>query len=59
MHSGKRCLPPVPIKKMLGRQGIEAYVSPRPREKTVYEDVALLTVMREGLSYMLWTLHIT
>jgi uncharacterized SAM-binding protein YcdF (DUF218 family) len=47
------------IKKMLGRQGIEAYVSPRPQEKTVTKTSRLLTVMREGLSYMLWTLHIT
>jgi uncharacterized SAM-binding protein YcdF (DUF218 family) len=47
------------IKKMLGRQGIEAYVSPRPQEKTVTKTSRLFTVMREGLSYMLWTLHIT
>jgi uncharacterized SAM-binding protein YcdF (DUF218 family) len=47
------------IKKMLGRQGIEAYVSPRPQEKTVTKTSRLLTVMREALSYMLWTLHIT
>jgi uncharacterized SAM-binding protein YcdF (DUF218 family) len=47
------------IKKMLGRQGIEAYVSPRPQEKMVSKTSRLLTVMREALSYMLWMLHIT
>jgi uncharacterized SAM-binding protein YcdF (DUF218 family) len=47
------------IKKMLGRQGIEAYVSPRPQEKMVSKTSRLLTVMRGALSYMLWMLHIT
>jgi uncharacterized SAM-binding protein YcdF (DUF218 family) len=47
------------IKKMLGRQGIQAYVSPRPREKTQTRTSRVLAVMREALSYMLWTLHIT
>ena len=47
------------IKKMLGRQGIDAYVSPRPQERTLTKTSRVLTVMREALSYMLWTLHIT
>ncbi len=47
------------IKKMLGRQGIDAYVSPRPQERTLTKTSRALTVMREALSYMLWTLHIT
>lgn len=47
------------IKKMLGRQGIQAYVSPRPQEKTLTKTSRLQAVMREALSYMLWTLHIT
>jgi len=47
------------IKKMLARQGIEAYVSPRPQEAPLTKASRVLTVMREGLSYMLWSLHIT
>jgi uncharacterized SAM-binding protein YcdF (DUF218 family) len=47
------------IKKMLGRQGIRAYVSPRPQEKALTKTARLLTVMREALSYMLWSLHVT
>ncbi len=47
------------IKKMLGRQGIQAYVSPRPQEKTLTKTSRVVSVMREALSYMLWTLHIT
>ncbi len=47
------------IKKMLQRQGIDAYVSPRPQEVPLTKMSRLLTVMREALSYELWTLHIT
>ena len=47
------------IKKMLRRQGIEAYVSPRPQEVPLTKMSRLLTVMREALSYELWTLRIT
>lgn len=47
------------IKRMLARQGIEAYVSPRPEEVPRTKFSRSLTVMREGLSYMSWSLHIT
>lgn len=47
------------IKKMLARQGIDTYVSPRPQEAQMTKFSRALTVMREGLSYLLWSLHIT
>ncbi len=47
------------IKKMMASQGIETYVSPRPQEVQLTTLSRVLNVMREGLSYMLWTLHIT
>ncbi len=47
------------IKKMLARQGIQAYVSPRPQETPLTKGSRVLTVMREAASYVLWTLHIT
>lgn len=47
------------IKRMLARQGIQAYVSPRPQEAPVSRGSQAITVMREALSYLLWSLHIT
>lgn len=47
------------IKKMMARQGIRAYVSPRPQEKALTKTARLLTVMREALSYMMWSMHVT
>ncbi len=47
------------IKKMLARQGIKAYVSPRPQEAPLTKGSRVLTVMREAASYLLWALHIT
>ncbi len=46
-------------KRMLEREGIVTYVSPRPQEIPLTRTSRLLTVMREALSLMLWTLHIT
>ncbi len=45
-------------KRMLQREGLTAYVSPRP-EAPMKASTATLTVMREALSLMLWTMHIT
>ena len=47
------------IKRMLQSEGIDVYVSPRPNEVPVSHSSRALTVMREALSYLLWTLHIT
>lgn len=47
------------IKQMMKRQGIETYTSPRPQEAPLTKFSRVLTIMREGLSYLLWTLHIT
>jgi uncharacterized SAM-binding protein YcdF (DUF218 family) len=47
------------IKQMMARQGIETYTSPRPQEAPLTKFSRVLTIMREGLSYLLWTLHIT
>lgn len=47
------------IKQMMERQGITTYVSPRPLEVPLSNLSRVTTVMREGLSYMLWTLHVT
>jgi uncharacterized SAM-binding protein YcdF (DUF218 family) len=46
------------IKKMLEGQGIEVYVSPRPQEVPLTKFSRALTVMREGLSYLWWNLHL-
>ncbi len=47
------------IKRMLERQGIQVYTSPRPQEVPQSKASRAITVMREGLSYLLWTFHIT
>lgn len=47
------------IKRMLQRQGVKAYGSPRVQEVPVSDGSRALTVMREALSYLLWTMHIT
>ena len=47
------------IKQMMRKQGIDAYVSPRPQEAPLTKFSRVLTIMREGLSYIFWTLHIT
>ncbi len=47
------------IKKMLARNGIQAYFSPRPQEAPLTKGARVVTVMREAASYLLWTLHIT
>jgi uncharacterized SAM-binding protein YcdF (DUF218 family) len=46
-------------KRMLERQGIVTYVSPRPQEMPIARMSRVLTVMREALSLMLWTFHVT
>ena len=46
------------IKKMLEGQGIKVYVSPRPQEVPLTKLSRMVTVMREGLSYMWWSLHL-
>lgn len=45
------------IKGMLAHYGIVAYGSPRPEVQTFGERLA--SVLREGLSYCLWRLHLT
>jgi uncharacterized SAM-binding protein YcdF (DUF218 family) len=47
------------IKRMMARQGMKAYASPRAQDIKVSTGSKILTVMREALSYMLWTFHIT
>jgi uncharacterized SAM-binding protein YcdF (DUF218 family) len=47
------------IKQMMAKQGIVTYVSPRPQEVPLTNLSRIMTVMREGLSYLLWTLHVT
>lgn len=47
------------IKRMMASQGMETYVSPRPQEVPLTKFSRVLTVMREGLSYMLWVMHLT
>jgi hypothetical protein len=44
---------------MMARQGMKAYASPRAQDIKVSTGSKILTVMREALSYMLWTFHIT
>jgi uncharacterized SAM-binding protein YcdF (DUF218 family) len=46
-------------KRMLQREGLVTYVSPRPQEVPLSGTTKTLTVMREALSLTLWTLHIT
>jgi uncharacterized SAM-binding protein YcdF (DUF218 family) len=46
-------------KRMLQREGLAAYVSPRPQEVPMKKTTEALTVMREALSLTLWTMHIT
>ncbi len=47
------------VKKMLQREGIPAYTSPRPdsRPHTLWQRTA--AVVREAASYALWRLHLT
>ena len=45
-------------KRMLQREGLVAYVSPRP-EAPMKRSAVALTVMREALSLTLWKMHIT
>lgn len=47
------------IKKMMANQGVETYVSPRPQEVPLTKFSRVLNVMREGLSYLVWRLHLT
>ena len=46
-------------KRMLQREGLVTYVSPRPQEVPLSDTTKALTVMREALSLTLWTMHIT
>lgn len=46
-------------KRMLQREGLIAYVSPRPQEVPLSDTAKTLTVMREALSLTLWAMHIT
>ena len=46
------------IKAALERDGMAAYGAPRPEMHPMTRKQRLLLVMREGLSYMLWRLHI-
>lgn len=46
-------------KRMLQREGLVTYVSPRPLEVPMKKTSAALTVMREALSLTLWKMHIT
>lgn len=46
-------------KRMLEREGIVTYGSPRPQETPLSSTTRALTVMREALSLTLWTMHIT
>lgn len=46
-------------KRMLQREGLVTYVSPRPQEVPLSDTTKTLTVMREALSLTLWTMHIT
>jgi uncharacterized SAM-binding protein YcdF (DUF218 family) len=45
------------IKSMLGHYGIAAYGSPRPEVRSASQRLG--SVLREGLSYCLWRLHLT
>lgn len=46
-------------KRMLQREGLATYVSPRPQEYPLSDTSKALTVMREALSLTLWKMHIT
>lgn len=46
-------------KRMLEREGLATYVSPRPQETPLSATTKALTVMREALSLTLWKMHIT
>ena len=46
-------------KRMLEREGLATYVSPRPQETPLSDTTRALTVMREALSLTLWKMHIT
>jgi uncharacterized SAM-binding protein YcdF (DUF218 family) len=45
------------IKGMLGHYGIDVYGSPRPEGRDAWQRTG--SILREGLSYCLWRLHLT
>jgi len=46
------------IRRMLGSEGIQVFVAPRPDSRPRTKWPRLLAVLREALSYFLWKMHI-
>jgi uncharacterized SAM-binding protein YcdF (DUF218 family) len=46
------------IRRMLGSEGIQVFVAPRPDSRPRSKWQRLLAVLREALSYFLWKMHI-